>query len=148
MAEPVRPDVIVYLCPNCVPAGGRLPRQWKRNGTHVVVREVPCTGKIDVQYLFHAIEGGANGVCVVACPKGQCTLAQGNYRAEVRVHTVRRLLREIGIEPERAVLLHCSPQDSPERFEGLIRDAVQRFCTLEDNPLRRAMAVDAPPEKA
>lgn len=136
MAEPVCPDVIVYLCPNCVPKGGRRPRQWRQDGAHVVIREVPCTGKIDVQYLFHAIEGGGNGVCVVACPRGECSLAQGNYRAEVRVRTVQRLLAEIGLEPDRAEFLHCSPNDPPDRFEELIRDAVTRLCRLGDSPIR------------
>jgi coenzyme F420-reducing hydrogenase delta subunit len=98
---------------------------------------MPCTGKVDVQYLFHAFEGGGNGACVVACPKGKCTLAEGNYRAEVRVRTVQRLLGEIGIEPERVELLYASPDDAPDRLEGLIREVVERFRTLGDNPIRR-----------
>src|SRR5512134_335443 len=98
------PDIVVYICCNCIAENARLPRQWKQDDAHVLVREVPCSGKIDGQYLFHAMEGGGRGLCVVACPKGECHLAQGNYRAEIRVGTVRRLLSEIGLEPERAQL--------------------------------------------
>lgn len=136
MAEPVCPDLIVYLCSNCVPEGGRLPRQWRQEGAHVLVREVPCTGKIDVQYLFRALEGGTRGVCVVACPRGKCSLVEGNYRAEVRVRTVQRLLAEGGIEPGRVELLHCSPDDPPDRFAELVRDAVKRLRVFGESPMR------------
>ncbi len=136
MAEPISPDVIVYVCNNCIPQGGRLPRQWEQEGARVLVRDVPCSGKMDLQYLLHGIEGGGRGICVVACPKGTCQLAQGNYRAEMRVHTMRRLLDEIGIQPQRAELVHCSADESPERFTQLVHDAVGRICALGASPLK------------
>jgi coenzyme F420-reducing hydrogenase delta subunit len=103
---------------------------------HVKVKEMPCSGKIDIQYLFHALEGGAQGVCVVTCPKGECTLAQGNYRAEVRVSTVQRLLSEIGLEPQRAILVNNSPKESFEHLKKLVDEAVQSFSELTENPIR------------
>jgi len=136
MAQGVSPDVAVYVCVNCIPQRGHLPRQWTQNGAHVVVREVPCSGKTDAQYLFHVMEGGARGFCVVTCPKGECQLTQGNYRAEVRVSTIRRLLTEIGMEPERAELVHCSPDDTFDQFEQFVHDAVGRICALRDSPIR------------
>jgi coenzyme F420-reducing hydrogenase delta subunit len=135
MAELVRPDVIVYVCSNSIPEGLRLPRQWKWQGAHVVVREMPCSGKIDVQYLFHALEGGVNGVSVVTCPEGECKLAQGNFRADVRVRTVRRLLSEIGYEPQRVELVRCPAGDSREQYEKRIRDAVERILALGKSPI-------------
>jgi coenzyme F420-reducing hydrogenase delta subunit len=136
MTVGVTPDVVVYVCTNSISEGRRLPRQWNQDGMHVLVREVPCSGKIDGQYLFHALEGGSQGICVVACPKGECHLAQGNYRAEIRVRTVQRLLKEIGLEPERAELVHSPGDDSPHQVEQLVRDAVQRICALGGSPLR------------
>ena len=125
MSQPVCPDVFVYVCANCIAQAGTLPRQWKHDGAHVVVHEIPCSGKVDAQYLMHALEGGGRGLCVVACPKGECHLAQGNYRAEIRIRAVQRLLGEIGLEPERAVLVHCSPNDPPERLKQLVEDALR-----------------------
>jgi len=130
MVQCASPDIIVYICCNCIALNARLPRQWKQDGVHVLVREVPCSGKMDGQYLFHAFEGGSLGLCVVACPKGECHLAQGNYRAEIRVSTMRRLLTEIGLEMERVELLHVSPSDPPDQLEPLVRDAVQRISAL------------------
>lgn len=133
--EPICPDVIVYVCTNCIPRDGRLPRQWHRQDAHVLVREVPCSGKMDGQYLLHALEGGARGLCVVACPKGECQLAQGNYRAEVRIGTIRRLLTEVGLEPQRAELIHVAPDEPFDRLDRLVRDAVARICALGPSPL-------------
>ena len=138
MAESVCPDVIVYICHNCIPEGGRLPHQWDLDGVCVHMREIPCSGKIDAQYLFHALEGGAYGLCVIACPQGECHLLQGNYRAEVRIRTVQRLLSEIGIECERAELIHFSQQDSLDQLEQTIRAAVERLSALGESPIRAA----------
>ncbi len=129
------PDVVVYVCYNCIPQGKRLPRQWTQQGAHVVVHEVPCSGKMDAQYLMHAIEGGVRGLCVVACPKGECHLAQGNLRAEVRVQTVGRLLAEIGMEPQRAELVNVGDTDADDQLEALIHGAVDRLVALGESPI-------------
>jgi coenzyme F420-reducing hydrogenase delta subunit len=138
MSEALSPDIVVYFCTNCIPQGVNLPRQWFQNGSRILVREIPCSGKMDGQYLLHALEGGARGLCVVACPKGDCHLSQGNYRAEIRVRTVQRLLEEIGLPPERARLVHVSPADTPRNFERLVRSTVDRICAIEEIPLRGA----------
>ena len=138
MTFSLSPDVVVYVCTNCIPQGGLLPHQWNQDGAKVLVREVPCSGKIDAQYLFHTFEAGGRGVCVVVCPKGECHLAQGNYRAEIRIHTVQRLLGEMGLEPQRAELVHASADDPPEQLEQLVRDAVGRICAVGESPLHAA----------
>ena len=128
----VNPGVSVFVCRQCIPEGGRLPRQWAQDGVHVQVQELPCSGKTDAQYLFHAIEAGARGVLVVTCLVGECRLSEGNYRAETRIRMVRRLLSEIGMEQERAALVRCTPG---ENLEAAIRDAVNRFCALGSSPI-------------
>lgn len=135
MSKTVNPDILVYVCHNAVPQGGRLLRQWSQDGVHVRAAEVPCSGKIDVQYLMHALEGGGHGVCVVCCAKGSCKLLQGNYRAEIRLHTVKRLLTELGMNPERIILLHSSADDAPDQLKKSVQDAVKQLCSLGRSPL-------------
>jgi len=132
VAESAQPDIVVHVCTNCLAEAWRLPRQWRQDGVYVLVRQVPCSGKIDAQYLLNALEGGGRGFCVVTCPKGECQLGQGNYRAEIRVRTIRRLLREIGLQGARAQLLQCSPDEPFESFEKTLRDAVARIAALGD----------------
>lgn len=130
------PGVFAYICHQSL-AGREMPRQWTCDGVLVQVKELPCSGKTDPEYLFSALESGARGVLVVSCPKGSCRLGQGNYRAEVRVRTVRRLLSEIGMDPERAVLAHCGPDDD---LRVLVDGAVAGFCALGVSPLRAGTA--------
>jgi coenzyme F420-reducing hydrogenase delta subunit len=104
----------------------------------VLVREIPCSGKIDAQYLLHALEGVTHGLCVVACPKGDCHFHEGSCRAEVRIRTIRRLLAEMGLEPERAELLHCSPEEPFSKLEQSVRTAVRRLSALGRIPVGAA----------
>lgn len=127
MTTQAAPDILVYLCKNCIPEGGKLPAQLTEAGVHVRVKQIPCSGKIDAQYILHSLEGGVRGVCVVTCPRGECTLSQGNYRAEIRVKTVQRLLSEIGDDPRRTELIQCPADASLEVIKGLVSGAVQRF---------------------
>jgi coenzyme F420-reducing hydrogenase delta subunit len=142
MPVPLSRDVMVYVCHNCLSGDRRLPRQWKQDGAHIRVQEIPCSGKVDGQYLIRALENGVTGLCVVACPKGECTLAQGNCRAEIRIQTVQRLLAEIGLEPDRAQLLLRSPEESIELLEERIRSLVKRFCDYGESPLRQTSRLE------
>ncbi len=132
MNECIQSELLVFICHQCISAVKHLPHQWTQDGIHVRAFELPCSGKTDTQYLFHALEGGARGILVVTCPEGECRLSQGNYRADVRVRTVQRLLAEIGLEPERATLLRCGPHSD---IEGTIRGMVKGFCALGESPL-------------
>jgi coenzyme F420-reducing hydrogenase delta subunit len=120
-------DLIIYICKNCIPQGVRLPVQWAEGDMHVRIKEIPCSGKIDAQYMLHALEGGVRGICVITCPLGECTLSQGNYRSEIRAKTVQRLLAEIGLDPRRAALVHCPRDVTAEQFNKLVHDAAQSF---------------------
>ena len=126
MVRQTPPDILVFLCKNSVPEAGRMPVQWTEAGVHIQTKIIPCSGKIDAQYIFHSLEGGVRGVCVMTCPHGECTLSQGNYRAEIRVKTVRRLLSEIGDNPLRVELLNCPSGASIENLKEIINEVAAR----------------------
>lgn len=125
------PDIIINVCCNCIPAGILPRRQWTQNDLRIQIRELPCTGRIDIRYLMHSLEEGAKGICIVACPEGECTLAAGNYRADIRVQTVKKLLAEIGLDPERISLVNFSKDDENNDLEKILRDKVDQFTSLE-----------------
>jgi len=124
-------DAIVYVCTNCIPKNGLFPRQWIQGNLHVQVKELPCSGKINTQYIFHVLEGGASGLCIVTCPKGDCHLSQGNYRAEMRVNNVKKLLAEIGMNPDKVKIVQFSKNESGQSFEEFIRNAINQFSLKE-----------------
>jgi coenzyme F420-reducing hydrogenase delta subunit len=121
------PEVIVFLCKNCVTESHKLPRQWTCEGMHVRIKEIPCSGKTDAQYILHALESGVAGVCIVTCAQGKCTLAQGNYRAVIRVRTVQKLLIEIGGDPGRVELMHSAENETLATIKERINSTLKRF---------------------
>ena len=138
MARSFIPDVVVDICHRCVPTAQALPQQWTQGGALVVSRQLPCSGKIDMQYLLRVLGEVRGGICVVACPHGQCRLAEGNLRAETRVRTLRKLLAEIGLEPARAEFLHCDPDATAESVVASVRAVVDRLVALGPNPASAA----------
>jgi F420-non-reducing hydrogenase iron-sulfur subunit len=127
MPRPANPDVLVFLCNNCSDEGAKLPVQWTVAGLHIRLKHIPCSGKIDAQYLLHSLEGGVRGVAVVTCPPGKCTLSQGNYRASIRVKTVQRLLAEIGDDPQRVALIQCPSDVTLDGLKNFIGAALEHF---------------------
>ena len=120
-------EAVVYVCKNCFPQSAGLPTQWSHAGVLVRIKIIPCSGKIDAQYMMHAMEGGVKGICVLTCPEGKCKLSQGNYRAHVRTATVRRLLSEVGADPENARIFECSGDETTDCIKELINKTVAGF---------------------
>ena len=61
-----------------------------------------CTGRVDASFLLRAFSNGMDGVFIGGCWLGECHyLTQGNYHAVSMMLLTRKLLRQIGIEPER-----------------------------------------------
>ena len=59
---------------------------------NVRVLRLPCTGKIEVNYLLAAFERGVDGVIVAGCLEGGCHFLEGNLRARRRVERRQELL--------------------------------------------------------
>ncbi len=100
-----QPELIVLTCAYC----GGVPVELagaQRIAYPAAARvlPVPCTGSIEVRDLLQALEQGADGVLVVACPEGNCHHLNGNLRAAKRLAQARSLLSQAGLAPERLAL--------------------------------------------
>lgn len=61
-----------------------------------------CTGRVDIAFVLRAFSNGADGVFIGGCWLGECHyVTEGNYDALFNMHLGRKLLQEIGIEPQR-----------------------------------------------
>jgi F420-non-reducing hydrogenase iron-sulfur subunit len=74
----------------------------------VKVIQVPCTGRVDIIHLLNAFIDGADGVYVAGCLEGECHFSTGNIKARKKVNYVKKVLSEIGIEPERVAMYNLS----------------------------------------
>jgi coenzyme F420-reducing hydrogenase delta subunit len=83
---------------------------------------MPCTGKIDLTYIFKAFKEGIDGIVVSGCLEGQCHYLEGNIQAKNRVIFAQRILDQIGIGGERLEMHHISASMSTK-----FRDVVINF---------------------
>lgn len=63
----------------------------------LVVVSVPCTGRVGPELVLDALRGGAAGVIVVGCSRGDCHYVSGNLRAERRTRLLQPLLAQLGM---------------------------------------------------
>jgi F420-non-reducing hydrogenase iron-sulfur subunit len=103
--------------------------------SNVKVIQVPCTGRVDIIHLLKAIEDGADGVYVAGCLEGECHYLTGNLKAKKRVQYVKKVLREIGMEPERVEMYNLSAGEGP-RFAEIAKEMTERVKKLGPSPVR------------
>ena len=61
-----------------------------------------CSGRIDMAFVLRAFSKGADGVFVGACHLSECNyITHGNYHTLNMVLLLRKILEQIGLNPER-----------------------------------------------
>ena len=130
------PIIVAFCCHYCAYAAADLAgtMRLKYPGTVRVLR-LPCTGKIEVNYLLAAFERGVDGVIVAGCLEGGCHFQEGNLRARRRVERARQMLGEIGLEPERLEMFNLSSAEGT-RFAEIVTLMSERIAKLGPSPLR------------
>jgi F420-non-reducing hydrogenase iron-sulfur subunit len=64
-----------------------------------------CSGRLDLTHVFRAFSKGADGVFIVGCHLGECNyITNGNYHALSTVHLAKKLLKHVGLNPERLMI--------------------------------------------
>lgn len=130
------PEITAFYCVYCgymaADTAGTLQVQYPANVKFV---RLPCTGKTDIRYLLEALEQGADGVFLVACPIGNCHHVRGNERGLARLQRAKKLLAEIGLEPERLDIFFMSGSQA-YAFALAAQTMTERIRQLGPNPLR------------
>lgn len=62
-----------------------------------------CSGRLNPELIIQAFEHGASGVLICACSPGECE-HDGNYKTLRRVIILKKMLKQLNIEPERIKL--------------------------------------------
>lgn len=102
--------------------------------SNIKIIQVPCSGRVDIKHLLKAIEDGADGVFVAGCLEGECHFMTGNLKARKRVNYVKKVLEELGIEPERVEMFNLSSGEGT-KFADISREMVERVKKLGPNPV-------------
>ncbi|MFH1741077.1 MAG: hydrogenase iron-sulfur subunit [bacterium] len=130
------PLILAFCCHYCAYAAADLAGSMRlQYPDNVRVLRLPCTGKVEVNYLLSAFERGADGVIVAGCLEGGCHFQEGNLRARRRVERAKELLGEIGLEPERLEMFNLSSADGV-RFAEIVTEMSDRLAQLGPSPLK------------
>ena len=130
------PEVVAFCCRHCAYAAADLAgglRQPYPSAVKIV--ELPCTGRIDIVNVLHAFEDGADGVLIAGCQSGSCHYVRGNLYARQRLGYIQALLKEIGLEPERARMINISAAMGAQ-FAELATEHFETVRALGPSPLR------------
>ena len=130
------PLILAFCCHYCAYAAADLAGSMRlRYPGNVRVLRLPCTGKLEVNYMLAAFERGVDGVIVAGCLEGGCHFLEGNLRARRRVERARQFLAEVGLEPERLEMFNLSSAEGP-RFAEIVTTMTERIKRLGPSPLR------------
>jgi coenzyme F420-reducing hydrogenase delta subunit len=90
-------------------------------GTEYKCVGLPCSGKVNLQYLVKAFEKGADGLALITCPKHECRYLEGNLRSPKRAEGLNELLEEIGMGGERVAVL----TNQSDGMDRIVSDVVE-----------------------
>lgn len=89
-----------------------------------------CTGRVDLGFILRAFSNGTDGVFIGGCWPGECHyLTEGNYLALSIVHLSKKLLKQIGINPERLRLEWVSAAEG-SRYAEVMNDFAKKLKSL------------------
>jgi F420-non-reducing hydrogenase iron-sulfur subunit len=124
------PKIVAFLCRWCAYAGADLAGTSRlKYPPNVVPIRVPCSGRVEPSWVVDALREGADGVLIGGCHPGDCHYVSGNYKARRRVYLLKKILPELGIEPERVRLEWVSASEG-KRFAEVVADFVAQLKKL------------------
>jgi coenzyme F420-reducing hydrogenase delta subunit len=81
-----------------------------------------CTGRVDIAFVLRAFAKGADGVFIGGCWPGECHyVTEGNYDVLKNVHLCKKLLEQIGVNPDRLRLEWISASEGM-RYAEVMND--------------------------
>jgi len=102
--------------------------------SEIKIIQVPCTGRVDILHMLRAFEDGADGVYVAGCLEGECHFISGNIKTRKKVEYVRKILAELGLEPERVEMFNLSSAQG-SRFAEIAIEMTERIRELGPSPI-------------
>jgi len=109
--------IIGFCCQYGLYGTGTLSGLWRGSRANTWIVPVLCVAKVETEHMLRAFEMGAEGVFIAGCGE-QCARENTNFWVQQRVGKVRKILPQIGLEPERLHVFNSksNPADEMDRF--------------------------------
>jgi len=96
---------------------------------------LPCSGKIEVQFLLKTFETGVDAIFILGCLDGTCHHVEGNRKMRKRVQYVKDILNKIDIDGDRLEMFQIS-HDSPQGVQEVMTRVTEGITGLSPSPLK------------
>jgi F420-non-reducing hydrogenase iron-sulfur subunit len=109
MSEQFEPIIVGFTCNWCsYRAADMAGTSRTKYAPNIRLIRLMCSGRLDPTFVMKALSSGADGVLITGCHPGECHYLEQNYKALRRHLLLRRVLKGLGIEPERVKLVWAS----------------------------------------
>jgi F420-non-reducing hydrogenase iron-sulfur subunit len=124
------PRIVAFFCNWCTYTAADLAGVSRlKYAPNVRVIRLMCSGRVDPQFVVDALARGADGVLIGGCHPGDCHYVEGNYKMLRRFQLLRRMLRDLGVAPERIRLEWISAAEG-ERVKSVINEMTAQLTAL------------------
>jgi len=106
-----KPLIFGFCCQYGLYGTGALASLWRKAKAGIWIVPVLCVAKIETEHLLRAFEMGAEGVFIAGCGQEQCAREDTAFWALQRVEKARKILQQIGLEPQRLQAFNLYPSD-------------------------------------
>lgn len=121
---------MAFFCNWCTYTAADLAGVSRMKYAHNVrIIRLMCSGRVDPQFILDALAKGADGVLLGGCHPGDCHYVEGNYKALRRFRMLKRLLADMGIEPQRVRLEWISAAEG-DKVRNVINEMVEQLKEL------------------
>jgi F420-non-reducing hydrogenase iron-sulfur subunit len=123
IATEFKPTIVGFLCNWCCYGGADLAGVSRfQYPPYLRVIRLMCSGRVDLEFIFHSFAKGADGVFIGGCHLNDCHYnPEGNYDALGNSFMAKRILEHIGINPDRLRLEWVSAGEGI-RFAEIMND--------------------------
>jgi F420-non-reducing hydrogenase iron-sulfur subunit len=137
------PKLVGFLCNWCSYAGADLAGVSRfQYPPNLLVIRVMCSGRVHPAHILEAFKDGADGVLVAGCHiPTDCHYISGNFKAQRRVAMVKKLMEQLGIEPERLRLEWISAAEG-DKFAKTIREMTEDLKKLGPSTVAATLKED------
>ena len=120
------PKIVAFVCNWCTYLGADLAGTTRLEyPPNVRIVRLPCTGRIDFNFIVKAFEIGADSVLVSGCHPGDCHYTSGNYHARRRWILFRELLRALGFDMERIHFTWISAAEG-HKWQEVVKEITEK----------------------
>lgn len=130
-----KPKILAFACNWCTYSGADLAGMNRmKYPADVRVIRVPCSSRVNPQFVLRAFQKGCDGVMICGCHPGDCHYDTGNYYTRRRFLLVKRLLEFNGIDPRRFVVRWISGNEAA-KFRDTVTEVTETITALGPNTM-------------